>query len=270
MASSATQICGFLAIPVKYKESSGASHWLYCKAHSVRVKTAGKPVGRTLFVVNVPAFFTEDCFQKMFGEFGTVSNVFFHKKPTASVPEEETSNFFKKSEPVKGYKVAYVVFEKSSSLEAVLKLKWKTPKVLFRKQDKAPPSAVQRWNAAYDEQITAVADLQADIDDFMRKFDEKAKGEAGNLKESEGQADEDGWIKVTKKGRKPGLARKESVEQRVLQKESKKKAKKELLNFYTFQIRESKMNHLAELRHKFEEDKKRIAQLRQSRRFRPF
>ena len=43
------------------------------------------------------------------------------------------------------------------------------------------------------------------------------------------------------RGRKPGFARKESLDQHVKAKESKKKSKKELLNFYTFQIRESKM-----------------------------
>jgi len=87
-----------------------------------------------------------------------------------------------------------------------------------------------------------VQELQADIDSFMEEHDRKVAEEQLKLKESEGQEDEDGWVTVTRKGRKPGFARKESVEQKVLEKEGKKKAKKQLLNFYTFQIRESKMN----------------------------
>lgn len=86
------------------------------------------------------------------------------------------------------------------------------------------------------------SELQADIDSFMDAHDKKVADEQMLLKETEGEADEDGWVTVTKKGRKPGFARKESVEQKVLEKEGKKKSKKQLLNFYTFQIRESKMN----------------------------
>lgn len=43
-------------------------------------------------------------------------------------------------------------------------------------------------------------------------------------------------------GRNPGFARKESVEQKIMSKERKKRSKKQLLNFYRFQIKESKMN----------------------------
>ncbi|XP_059469879.1 ribosomal RNA-processing protein 7 homolog A [Neocloeon triangulifer] len=265
-----THMCDFLALPVKYKESSCACHWLYCKEHSVREKSSAKPAGRTLFVVNVPPFYTEECVKKLFEECGPILNVYFHKKPTAAGPQEEDSRFFSKIETIKGYKVAYVVFKTGSALESALKLRWKKPKVLYSKEDKTLPTAVQIWKASYDRNIPVVSELQADIDNFMAQYDEKISDEQRKLKETEGQEDEEGWVTVTKKGRKPGFARKESVEQRVLAKEGKKKAKKELLNFYTFQIRESKMNHLAELRQKFEEDKKRVAQLRQSRRFRPF
>jgi ribosomal RNA-processing protein 7 len=98
------------------------------------------------------------------------------------------------------------------------------------------------WKSDYDNQIVSGLELQAEIDTFMDQHDKRVSDEQMLLKEAEGQADEDGWVTVTKKGRKPGFARKESVEQKVLEKEGKKKTKKQLLNFYTFQIRESKMN----------------------------
>lgn len=74
----------------------------------------------------------------------------------------------------------------------------------------------------------------------------------------------------------------------------RKKRKKTLLNFYTFQVKESKMNRkcfinefyfscrkytsilfvsfadLTKLREKFEEDKKKIEALKSKRNFRPF
>lgn len=43
------------------------------------------------------------------------------------------------------------------------------------------------------------------------------------------------------RGRKPGFARKESVEKKIVGKEKQRRSKKELQNFYRFQIRESKM-----------------------------
>lgn len=47
-------------------------------------------------------------------------------------------------------------------------------------------------------------------------------------------------MKVTRKGRKPGLPRTEAANLRVLEREKRKKARKELLNFYAWQHRETK------------------------------
>jgi len=41
------------------------------------------------------------------------------------------------------------------------------------------------------------------------------------------------------------------------------------IDFYQFQIRESKKQKIIELREKFEEDKKRIERMKQERRFKP-
>ena len=43
-----------------------------------------------------------------------------------------------------------------------------------------------------------------------------------------------------------------------------------LVDFYRFQMRESKRNQLAELRRKFEEDKQKIEELKKKRKFRPY
>jgi hypothetical protein len=44
----------------------------------------------------------------------------------------------------------------------------------------------------------------------------------------------------------------------------------ELKNFYRFQIRDEKMKQLDMLRKKFEEDKQKVAKMKESRKFRPF
>lgn len=48
-------------------------------------------------------------------------------------------------------------------------------------------------------------------------------------------------MKVTRRGRRAVLPRTEAANLRVLEKEKRKRARKELLNFYAWQHRESKM-----------------------------
>lgn len=54
------------------------------------------------------------------------------------------------------------------------------------------------------------------------------------------------------------------------QRSRKKKKQLELKNFYRFQIRQEKVEKLEELRQKFEEDKQRVAMMKESRKFKPF
>lgn len=48
-------------------------------------------------------------------------------------------------------------------------------------------------------------------------------------------------MKVTRRGRRPVLPRTEAASLRVLEREKRKRARKELLNFYAWQHRETKM-----------------------------
>ena len=45
---------------------------------------------------------------------------------------------------------------------------------------------------------------------------------------------------------------------------------KELLNFYSFQQREGQREKVAELRRKFEQDKRRVEDMKARRKFKPF
>jgi len=49
---------------------------------------------------------------------------------------------------------------------------------------------------------------------------------------------------------------------------SRRKRKK--LNFYHFQLRESKYQHIAELHREFEEDKQKVAEMKSKQKFRPY
>ena len=69
--------------------------------------------------------------------------------------------------------------------------------------------------------------------------------EEAKAKEEEGVPDEEGWVKVTRRGRRPVLPRTEAASLRVLERERRKRARKELLNFYAWQHRETKMERKA-------------------------
>lgn len=64
--------------------------------------------------------------------------------------------------------------------------------------------------------------------------------EEAKAEKEEGIPDKEGWVKVTRKGRKPGLPWTEAANLRTLEREKRKRARKELLNFYAWQHRETK------------------------------
>ncbi|KAJ9589122.1 hypothetical protein L9F63_017581 [Diploptera punctata] len=260
---------GFKAFPVKFSIESTAQHWLFYKEHSVREKNADKPPDQTLFIINVPPYCTEESFKRIFSEYGKVISVFFHQKPSAGLPPIEESQFFPRHPLIKGFKVAYVVFENIKGLQKALKLHTRIEPLILSTDETPIICGLQKWCKEYNERIPDVSLLKKDIDNFMEKYDNEESENAQKEKETM-EEDDEGWVTITKRGRKPGFARKESVEKKILGKERQRRSKKELQNFYRFQIRESKMKHLVTLRKKFEEDKKKLVKLKESRKFRPF
>ncbi|GBP69511.1 Ribosomal RNA-processing protein 7 homolog A [Eumeta japonica] len=121
----------------------------------------------------------------------------------------------------------------------------------------------------YNNSVLTTKSLKQKVEEFMSIYDIEVKKADEKEKELENE-DNEGWVTVTKKGKMQGFARTEKMENKIMAKEEKGRKRKELKNFYTFQIRESKMKHIVALRNKFEEDKKKIAQIKQSRRFKPF
>jgi ribosomal RNA-processing protein 7 len=66
---------GFTPIPVTY--STKTTHYIYARSHSVTKKSDALPVGRTLFLVNVPPDATERGLTQLFKSAGTVERVVF-------------------------------------------------------------------------------------------------------------------------------------------------------------------------------------------------
>ncbi|KAM3958551.1 ribosomal RNA-processing protein 7 homolog A [Aphomia sociella] len=254
----------FKALELKLTEESTSPHIIYFKEHVVREYTKDKPSGRTLFIVNIPPYADEKGITNAFRDAGSIESVQFSIKPNLvdnKIQKQFLSHITKPS-----FKVAYVVFKKVSELDKALKLKCLQP---MNSENHHIKLGMKKWIEEYNSSILLPKVLKEKVEEFMKHHDKETDISEAKEKELE-QEDDEGWITVTKKGKVQSFARTEKVENKIMAKEEKNKKRKELKNFYTFQIRESKMKHIVSLRQKFEEDKKKIAQIKQSRRFKPF
>lgn len=263
------EIQGFTVVPVKFDASCQTAHYLYIKKHFTREVDGVKPREKTLFVLNVPPYATEDSIRQAFSCCGKVLKVYLHDKPTKGEPPVDTFKFFPRHSPPKGFKVAYIVFKRPESTETALNLPFGTPLQLST-PDQPVLTGIAKWKQEYLEQVTDIAEMKKEVNKFMEEYDKKVEEEQMQAKEMDGVPDEEGWVTVTRVGKNKGAPRTEAEKKRVTLKDRKKRKEKELVNFYSFQVRESKKQHILDLRKKFEEDKQRIAMMKAARKFRPY
>ncbi|XP_006013588.1 ribosomal RNA-processing protein 7 homolog A [Latimeria chalumnae] len=261
---------GFTAIPVRFSEKQTSHHYLYLKEHQVRADTdSTRPRDRTLFVINVPPYCLEESLLRLFSRCGPVQSVELQQKPGPGEKFETPRSAFFNLRTPKGFKVAYVVFRNLAGVKAAKSLRLQDPFVVSP-PDHPVNTGVQKWIASYAATIVSPEELQAEVDVFMQEHDRKVAEEEARAEEEEGVPDEEGWVKITRKGRHPGIPRTEAANLRALVREKRKRAQKELLKFYAWQHRDSKREYIAQLRKKFEEDKQKIALLKAQRKFRPY
>ncbi|NXD84095.1 RRP7A protein, partial [Halcyon senegalensis] len=261
---------GYTALAVKFGERQRSPHYLLVKEHQVR-EGAGTahPSGRTLFVLNVPPYCSLGSLSRLFAPCGHVQSVEIREKPEPGEKKEKRTSKFFSRQTARGFRVAYVVFKKPSGVQAAKALSQESP-LLISTESHPVKTGISKWIASYAASVVDPEELKAEVDAYMQDYDKKIAEEEAKAAKEDGVPDEEGWVKVTRKGRKPGLPRTEAANLRVLEKEKQKRARKELLNFYAWQHRETKREHIAQLRRKFEEDKQRIALMRAQRKFRPY
>eukprot|EP00252_Welwitschia_mirabilis_P001435 TRINITY_DN11294_c0_g1_i1.p1 TRINITY_DN11294_c0_g1~~TRINITY_DN11294_c0_g1_i1.p1 ORF type:complete len:144 (-),score=45.27 TRINITY_DN11294_c0_g1_i1:225-656(-) len=141
-------------------------------------------------------------------------------------------------------------------------------------ENKEITKGMKKWLHDYHSKRPGLDVLRCEIDAFILAHEAEVEKER---KEREAAAAEEGWTVVTHhKGRKKDVDPESqiavgSVSQAAIHvKQAKKKSNPTDMCFYRFQRREAQMNKILELQSKFEEDKKRIAQLRAARKFRPY
>ncbi|PIN12800.1 hypothetical protein CDL12_14594 [Handroanthus impetiginosus] len=145
---------------------------------------------------------------------------------------------------------------------------------LMSSGDEDCSKGMKKWITEYHQSRPGIKLLQERIDDFIVAHE--AKEEQARA-EREAQAAEGGWtVVVHHKGRKKttdaesGIAVGSVAQAAVLDKMAKKKKNDVGLDFYRFQKREAHRNEIMMLQSKFEQDKKRIQQMRAARKFRPY
>ncbi|CAO2824653.1 unnamed protein product [Amaranthus hypochondriacus] len=133
---------------------------------------------------------------------------------------------------------------------------------------------MKKWIKEFHERRPGPKVLQEKIDEFITAHEEQ---EEQLRKEREAKLSEEGWtVVVHRKGGKrttdpeSGVAVGSVAEAAVRDKIAKKKSKDFGLDFYRFQRKEAHRSELMKLQNKFEEDKKRIQQIRAARKFKPY
>lgn len=107
------------------------------------------------------------------------------------------------------------------------------------------------------------AALQASINAYLSQFNRAEAARNRLRKHQRSVPDEDGFITVTRGGRS-GPARLEDAEKKKAELEERRKnVVKD--DFYRFQTREKRKEAEGELRRKFEQDRKRVQEMRQRR-----
>ncbi|KAH8880022.1 hypothetical protein GQ53DRAFT_18728 [Thozetella sp. PMI_491] len=136
--------------------------------------------------------------------------------------------------------------------------------------DRVPPLG-QQWLKAHNRlSYPDKAAVQESIDAFFTVYDRKEQEAAELAKRLRNEPDEDGFVTVTRGGRNAPARQDEAEEARRKMADKEAKKKEELDNFYRFQLRDRKKAEQADLVRRFDEDRKKVAAMREKRaKFRP-
>lgn len=259
-----------IVLNLKHRSDKSTWHQIFIKEFSSKKVHTKLPDQRTLLVLNVPPYVQENDLKHAFQRIGEVEEVYFGTdiNDLPGGDDDNTANCFSKyfnpKKPIEKFKCAWVVFKASRSLRAALK----EDEVVMHEADRTIlVTGLDKWMNEYTSQIPNEKDLDAEVNKYMKTFEDDEMKEKEDEKRIE--KDEDGWTIVKKSGKNAGFQQKESTISKIENKIASRKSKKELTNFYTFQIRESKQRHIISLRKKFESDKWKVEQMKKERKFKP-
>lgn len=241
---------------------------MFIKEHTKKRSDPDLPVGKTLFVLNVPPYVQAEHLAVGFEPSGEIAHIVMADRKgnrfDLPTPSAAASRYFNAPPQSNTFKCAFVVFRSTKALRNALQM----DEVLLYRNDKTIlVTGVVKWQREHADAVPDEKAIEAEVEQYIEAFEQTEVEQ--RTSEREPEVDEDGWQTV-KKGRGAGFEQKESTLKRLEDKLEEGKKKKELQNFYTFQIRDSKRQHVVGLRKRFENDKRKIETMKQARHFKPY
>ena len=235
-------------------------HCIYFRMHSNRHQSDHLPKGKTLFVINLPVDINVSTLKNIFTSCGRIKNVIFKGK-------KSELGFSPKNFPHASGTVAHLIFKEDDAIEKCYQMddhiEYKSEAVV----------GINKWIGEYLNMIPDSTALKESIDQELLEFEELERKSKLEALEARNVPDKDGFVTVTRRGRRnTNIDGTGAVISAIDPKELKNLKPKDnsLVDFYRFQMRESKKNALQELRKKFEEDKIKIQKLKEKRKFKPY
>ncbi|KAE8145071.1 ribosomal RNA-processing protein 7-domain-containing protein [Aspergillus avenaceus] len=296
------EIGGYTILPLRLppapcKNAKAATHYLYLRPHEPRIPDADTP--RSLFVVNVPIDTTELHMRHLFGTqlaAGRVERVQFEAVPTKkkgsmATVHTMTANVSKSKkrkrvtadeledqlddielpstwdrELQKSGAHAVVVFADKASMESSLKAakkagKKKNDELVWGEgiEDRLPDLGFQRYLDHEEAKYPSRAELLRTVNDFMTVFSAVADARKKEQARKAQEPDEDGFVTVTSGPKLTSVAHEDEAKELV---EKQKKKSRGLEDFYRFQSRQKRKEKQNELLRKFDEDKKKLEEMK--------
>ncbi|KAI8886117.1 hypothetical protein K501DRAFT_244607 [Backusella circina FSU 941] len=280
---------GFKVIPVLVNENT--RHFLYMRKHESKSLIDESIKDRTLFLLNLPFDTTPHHIRKLFkdckiahitfsGSELPVAEDFAQQKKGKKLSKKE--KLIQKEEAARATKQlrrllqggssAHIVFTKEAELENALNMN-RVERKWSKDYEEEQPLGLERYILAYEYSRPDPVELQQDVDTFMHKFKADEYEKERQELERMNQMDDDGFTVVVrhkKQKNTDGSISVAAVSTDMAEAQRHKSKKKELVNFYRFQMRDKKQKELNDLRKRFEEDKAKIAHLKQNRKFKPY
>lgn len=148
-----------------------------------------------------------------------------------------------------------------TSLKAVTKASKKGSQITWGEgvDDRVPSLGIQRYRAHERMRYPKRAEVLSAVNDFMTVFEQVAEARKREESRRMAEPDEDGFVTVTHGPKLNSVAREDEMKELV---ERQKKKAEGLEDFYRFQSREKRKERQNQLLRKFDEDKKKLAEIK--------
>jgi ribosomal RNA-processing protein 7 len=298
MAGVARQVSGFIVLPIQFKSSPSfpepVTHYIYLRPDEPKLPSTEAP--RSLFLVNIPITTTEQHLKHLFATqltAGRVERVNFDDSTSTSkliTENAQSAKHGKKRKRITSSELeveletatlpetwdrtinpsgshAVVVFVDRPSMEASLKAVKKAAKlgttITWGEgiENRIPPLGLKRYEAHHALRYPSRKELLSSVDSYMSAYSRMEEARSREEAKKRQQPDEDGFVTVTK-GARGGVIRKEDAKELG---EREKEKETGIENFYRFQMRERRKEEQGRLMRQFEEDKRKVEEMRRRR-----